>query len=282
MDLDDDGKADILSGSYSRHDSDMAGLFQVLWGKGRGSFRKTAVLEGTDGEPLIIPATKDRVTDRICTRPTAVDLDGDGKLDLVVGNFTGTFALFRGEGKGRFAPEPEWLGGIQVDGHGDPVFVDWDQDRDLDMLSGSSQGGVFLFRNRGTAKKPDLRDRETILEPVTHQDETPFGDAFLTAPQSDTRVAVGDVDGDGRFDLLIGDDVTLNYPAGDLDVKTARTRLEEWKQEQQDLMKSLQKASTKVRSQRYRAHWDKRKQFLREDSTGFVWVMYQRAPAGGR
>ena len=55
MDIDGDGHLDILSGSYSRMDKDMAGLFQVLYGKADGTFRKAEVLKGTDGEPLIIP-----------------------------------------------------------------------------------------------------------------------------------------------------------------------------------------------------------------------------------
>src|SRR5882672_3078863 len=98
----------------------MAGLLQVLWGQKDGSFKAADTLNGSDGAPLIIPASKERVTDKICTRPFAVDLDGDGKLDLVVGNFTGTFAFFRGEGGGKFAPKPTWIEGPRVDCHGDP------------------------------------------------------------------------------------------------------------------------------------------------------------------
>ena len=55
MDLDGAGRIDILSGSYSRMDKDMAGLIQVLYGNKDGTFRKAEVLKGTDGNPLIIP-----------------------------------------------------------------------------------------------------------------------------------------------------------------------------------------------------------------------------------
>ena len=110
MDIDGDGHRDILSGSYSRMEQDMAGLFQVLHGKADGTFRRAEVLKGTDGEPLIIPIKgREQMTENICTRPFAVDWDGDGQLDLVVGNFAGTFYWFKGQGKGKFPPRPELI-----------------------------------------------------------------------------------------------------------------------------------------------------------------------------
>jgi hypothetical protein len=69
VDIDGDGHLDILSGSYSRMEQDMAGLFQVLYGKGNGTFRQAEVLKGTDGQPLIIPAKGDaQLTEKICTK----------------------------------------------------------------------------------------------------------------------------------------------------------------------------------------------------------------------
>src|SRR6516165_363638 len=84
-------------------DKDMAGLFQVLYGKGDGTFRKAEVLKGTDGEPLIIPADNDQqLTEKICTRPFAVDWDGDGHLDLVSGCSDGGVYWARNKaGKGK-------------------------------------------------------------------------------------------------------------------------------------------------------------------------------------
>ena len=165
MDLDADGNRDILSGSYSRMDQSMAGLFQVLRGQPDGTFKKAQVLKGTDGEPLIIPVKgkagegEDWIKN-ICTRPFAVD----GDLDLVVGNFLGTFYLFRGEGKGGFQPVPEEQKAgdqpLKIAGaHGDPFAIDWDGDGDgdLDLLSGSSEGGVQWAENRsGPDKAPEL------------------------------------------------------------------------------------------------------------------------------
>ena len=162
MDIDGDGHLDILSGSYSRMDKDMAGLFQVLRGNKDGTFRKAEVLKGTDGEPLIIPTKgDDQWTEKICTRPFAVDWDGDGKLDLIVGNFPGTFYWFKGQGKGKFEPTPELLlsGGkpLKLPGvHSDPFVIDWDGDGKKDLLVGQfRQGKIRVYKNLGSGKFAD-------------------------------------------------------------------------------------------------------------------------------
>src|SRR5689334_19117503 len=149
---------------------DMAGLFQVLYGKADGTFRRADVLKGTDGEPLIIPLNGRPMTENICTRPFATDWDGDGHLDLVVGTFAGSFYLFKGQGNGKFVPKPDEIkSGDQplknLGYHGDPFVVDWDGDGDLDLLSGSAEGGVQWSENRaGPGKPPRLEPFRSLIE----------------------------------------------------------------------------------------------------------------------
>jgi hypothetical protein len=227
VDLDGDGRRDILSGSYSRHEKSMAGLFQVLWGKPDGTFKKAAVLTGTDGKPLIIPVAGDEadvnnLVKKICTRPFAIDWDGDGHLDLVVGNFEGTFYLFKGEGKGKLLPKPEQLNAgdqpLKIAGHhSDPFVVDWDGDGDLDLLSGSSEGGVQWAENQaGTGKVPQLAPFRTLIEPPrqSNDGDAPLRERDLKGPQQCTRIWVDDFDSDGKLDILVGDRVTVT-PAND-------------------------------------------------------------------
>lgn len=282
MDVNGDGNLDILSGSYSRQEEDMAGLFQVLHGTKERAFRKPAVLHGSDGKPLILPKGPERndVIDRICTRPFACDLDGDGKLDLVVGNFRGTFGVFKGEGAGKFGPTATWLEGVEVDSHGDPFLVDWDGDGDLDLLSGSASGGVFLFVNEGSKTAPKFGPRATLVEPLGHQREMRFGDAHCVAPFSGTRVWAADVDGDGKLDLLVGDMVTLWYAAEGVDEATARAKSEEWTKRQDEIARSYPRDGDEAAQNKWEADYQKlhadRAGFLKEEMTGFVWLFRRR------
>ncbi len=289
MDLDGDGQRDILSGSYSRHDRNMAGLFQVLFGNKDGTFRKAEVLKGSDGEPLIIPRKEDEpITINICTRPFAIDWDGDGQLDLVTGNFAGTFYWFKGEGKGKFAPKAtQLLAGkepLQIKGaHSDPFVIDWDGDGDLDILSGSSEGGVAWAENHaGKGKLPDLAPFKTLIEPNPRGEYgKPLDEKDLTGPTHASRVWVDDINGDGKLDLLVGDSVTLvTLPEG-VTAEEAKKKQAEWRE---DLRKTLAKmndpkADKEIRIQArtdYGKLYSRRAEFLREEMTGFVWLYLRK------
>lgn len=278
MDLDNDGKIDILSGSYSRKTRDMAGLFFVLRGTDDG-FAPAEAVTGTDGKPLVITCDPKKVTDKICTRPTAVDLNGDGHLDIVAGNFSGTFAFFKGTGDGQFSPTSTWLEGpdgpIRVQSHGDPCVIDFDGDGDLDIVSGQAPGGIVWFANTGSKTGPPFRAAQTIAEATKHPSKLTFGDHWTT-PAADTRVWVDDLNGDGKFDLIVGDAVRLNFPPEGLDEAESRKRYEAWMRRQDELQKQRQSGELDADGFRkaFGELWKDRSKAIRTEGTGFVWVYY--------
>lgn len=267
----------------------MAGLFQVLWGQADGEFKKAETLKGTDGEPLIIPAADDsQITENICTRPFAVDWDGDGDLDLVVGNFAGGFYLFTGEGKGRFLPKPEPIlcgdSPLRINSaHSDPFPVDWDSDGDLDLVSGASEGGVHLAENvAGKGQTPRMKAFVTLIAPgAQHSDGEILREAEVTAPRQDTRVWVDDINQDGKLDVLVGDMVALITPAKDIDEQQFKTLYAEWQSEWKAAVEGLNAAQDDAEKQRqaierYNDVYRKRSQFMQQEMTGFVWLYLQK------
>lgn len=294
MDLNNDGFNDILSGTYSwdNRELGMAGTFQVLYGEDDGTFKKPIDLTGSDDAVLIIPATQENMIEKICTRPTATDWDGDGHTDLVVGNFAGTFYVFKGDADGSFYPEPEQLmigdEPLRVAGmHSDPFVVDWDGDGDMDLLSGSAQGGVFFSENTaGPGVMPDLKAFETIIEPAGYPEAG--GGLVPTAPAGSTRIWVDDVDGDGKLDLLVGDSATLTAPAEGVTEEEMQRLESAWQEKMEGFFErfealDMDEEGEPVDEERYNtlieeyeAHYMARSEFIIEESTGFVWLYLQQ------
>ncbi len=269
----------------------MAGLFQLLRGQKNGTFLAATTLLGTDGEPLIIPVRdQEQITRNICTRPTAVDWDGDGDLDLIVGNFEGGFHLFTGEGAGKFGPKSEELrtgeSPLRIQGaHSDPFVVDWDGDGDLDLLSGSTNGGVQWAENLGKPGQPPQLAPFTWLIPATGQ--VTYGgtiaEAELTGPTTATRVWVDDVNADGKLDILVGDNITITAPMPGVSAQESEQRLARWQEEANRLLAKLNglpptatNAERQQLSRDYSAHYRKRQELVQETRTGFVWLYVQK------
>lgn len=266
----------------------MAGTFQVLRGNGDGTFQKAEELKGTDGEPLIIPTKgEEQITEKICTRPFAIDWDGDGKLDLVVGNFAGTFYWFKGEGKGKFNPKPELIKTgdrpLKIDGnHSDPFVIDWDGDGALDLISGSSEGGVQWAKNRvGKGKLPDLEPFQTLIKPgPSIEYGAPLSEDQIKGPTTSTRVWVEDINGDGKLDILVGDSVSLIAPAKGLSVEEFKKKFAAWQKSVEEVSKVLSSnASEKERekaNEEFRKIYEQRDEFMKEERTGFVWLYLRK------
>lgn len=127
----------------------------------------------------------------------AMDLDGDGFLDLVTlndGDVVGELGssrrehVFRNNGEGRFRDATDaWWPDAQNVGEDDNVvaFLDFDSDGDADFVIGSLSGPDRLLINDGTG-------RLSVAPDVFVGEESP----------GTLGLALGDLDADGRMDVV--------------------------------------------------------------------------------
>ena len=130
--------------------------------------------------------------------PVLVDIDRDGDLDLLIGNFTGKISYYRNDA-GTFSLQTDNFGGINVSGvfttYGSSVPFVYERNGNYEMLVGSQFGYIHRYTN----VENNLSGTFTLAD-------TAFGNVLLgqrLAP------AMHDFNGDGWRDLVVG-----NYAGG--------------------------------------------------------------------
>ena len=196
-DIDGDGHKDLLVGvlggafNPTRTSADNLHWYQ---GDGQGDFalRTSRFVNGIDvGSESI---------------PSFVDLDDDGDLDMIVTNKIDQDALetsriYRFENVGTpstpsFHLRETW--DVEGSYHYAPTFGDIDADGDQDMLLGTWQDDVALYRNLGSASAPDFVREDSLYVVISRG--------------SNTTPTLVDIDADGDLDVFVGESSgTINF-----------------------------------------------------------------------
>ena len=158
VDLDGDGRLDLVSGEYD-------GTLKAWHNTGSGYTALTGSANPFNGFDVGNTST-----------PAFVDLDGDGRLDLVSGEYYGTLLAWHNTGSGYTAltGSANPFNGFDVGFRSTPAFVDLDGDGRLDLVSGETFGTLKLWHNDAT-----LLPKITVT--VTVQNDAPSVTSAATA-----------------------------------------------------------------------------------------------------
>lgn len=187
-DVNGDGKPDLVVTNDCADSSCTYGSVSVLLGNGNGTF---------------MPAVSYNSGGLGATSVVIADLNGDGKLDLAVANdcyllyecAVGSVGVLFGNGNGTFSPNAVYVSGGEDASSIAVGDLNGDGKPDLVVATGCpssyqcTNGTVSVLLNGGNG---------AFLYPVT----------YSTGPQQADSVAVADVNGDGRLDVIAGNECT--------------------------------------------------------------------------
>jgi hypothetical protein len=183
-DLRGDGRLDLVAGNSAYCPQYIDGCVSVLLGNGDGTFQPAVTYEAGPGETMSV---------------AVVDVNGDGKPDLLVANWcpfcANTVGVLLGNGDGTFQPEVTYSPGeyvalsiaaVDVNGDGRPDLLVANQCTGKTICT-NPNGSIGVLLNSGDG---------TFESAVT----------YYSGGQGASSIAVADVNGHGRPDLIVANE----------------------------------------------------------------------------
>lgn len=296
-DWDGDGDLDLICGSFM----DDFTFFENVGTRATPRFMIGRKLTAADGKKLAM--------DLQMITPSAVDWDGDGRLDIICGDEDGRVAFIRNTGrleKGMPVFEKPYYFRQEADcvkfgALSTPFACDWDGDGDWDIITGNSAGYIAFIENlsgQGVAKprwaEPKLLSAggQTIR---IQAGENGSIQGPCEAKWGYTVLSVADWDGDGHLDIvcnsIFGDVIWYRNPGrkGTLDLEPARPVEVEWEGEQPALAWGWRKPQGKALLTQWRTSavaidWDKDglTDLVMLDQEGYLCLFKRARGADGR
>ena len=181
VDIDSDGDLDLfVANQYDLSETPWVGRIHFFRNMGSSSSpnyleEQTSLLNENMGQMLT---------------PEFGDLDGDGDMDLLVGDFNGFIQYFENisTDDNLIFSFIENVGNIDLSGNSVPTLGDLDGDGDLDMLIGQLNGSLIFYRNGGNTSAYDFQEES-------------FDDIQVQSNSAPELIAM---DGDEDLDLVLG------------------------------------------------------------------------------
>ena len=198
-DLDNDGNLDLLVGEYY-------GAITKFKNNGSGDFAAGVKVQAGEND----------ISGR-WSAPAFADLDYDGDLDLYVGEMYGTLSVYENNAGCFIANEKfQAVTDLKTQNYSHPVFADIDGDGDLDLYSGDYNGNIIFFKNTGnkyfatgdTVKAKGYNINLGYLSTPTFADIDNDGDLDLISGESNGLILVYKNIGSGY--LFTGDTLQAN------------------------------------------------------------------------
>lgn len=201
-DVNADGKPDVLA-----TDTYYADKITVFTGRGDGTFHRRGLYDSGGGSPVSM---------------AVLDLNGDGKADLVVSNQTpcyacagdGRIAVLLGNGTGAFQSPVTYSSGGSYAGWLAVADVNLDGKPDVVVTNCSPRGAPDLCGN-GNANvfvSVLLGNGDGTLQPAVTYNTGGFSNNGLGG------IAVVDVNGDSKPDVLVADGCVQSCPNGSVSI----------------------------------------------------------------